>query len=465
MLNKKLSSLFVLSGNLRNSIHFHSGKHLITKQIEKTIHLNPNNIMKISTTFLLFIFSFFIPPPLLYAQCSIDVGAAGSTEICEGDSLLLEATNGFTGYEWNTEDTTRLLWVQDPGWYIIEAEDDTGCVATDSILILVNDPTPLEIGVDPSEGGCLGDTFLIEASNNFVQYAWSTGDTTRIISLVAIDDVVLVLEAIDSSGCEVREEIEISVEACSSGNDTCEVEIETDFEEPIICAGDSIVLEPISGFTSYSWNTGDSTRIIWAADSGWYIVTAVDDTGCVARDSILLDIVEATPLTISSDPNPAEVCIGGEVVLEIPEGFNDIAWSTGDDDRVIDFRAEESRLIVVEALDENGCEARAEIEIAVDTSCTATSLDKEFQENPPFLIGPNPSKRFIQIQYTGDQSAELRLSILSLNGQLIQEMDTQQIYPGRSIQWHISTQIPGGIYLVDLKLGMEAYRMKLLIQE
>lgn len=420
--------------------------------------------MKISTTIFLFIFLLLTSLAPVYAQCEVEVGAAGDTAICEGDSLLLEASNGFVSYEWNTEDTTRIIYAIDPGWYLVEAVDDTGCVAKDSILITVSDPANLEVGIEPDEEICAGDTVLLEASNNFVSYGWSTGDTTRIISLVPTDDLVLVLEVVDSSGCEVREEIELNVEECTSGNDTCEVEIETDMEEPVICSGDSIILEPTSGFESYSWNTGDSTRIIWAADSGWYIVTAIDDTGCVARDSIFLEVVEAISLTIGSDPDPAEVCIGGEVVLEIPEGFQDIAWSTGDDDRVIDFTLEEGQWVVVEAIDENGCEARAEIEITVDTSCTATGVNRKFQEHPPFIIGPNPTRDMIQIAYTGETPGELTLGLFDIKGQKVQELRGLTINPGYTHQWNLKPQSPG-IYLLEVKLGEKAHRMKVLIQE
>ncbi|MDW3647917.1 MAG: T9SS type A sorting domain-containing protein [Bacteroidia bacterium] len=418
--------------------------------------------MKTFTFTLLSFFLFSLHPPTLYAQCSIEVGAAGNTEICEGDSVLLEATNGFLSYEWNTEDTSRLIWASDPGWYIIEATDDTGCVAVDSIQIIVNEPPILEIGADPADREiCIGDSILLEASNGFLSYAWNTSDTARVIYVSPEETVEIVLEALDENACEARARIEIIVENCN-GADDCELEIETDDDDPLICQGDSLVLEPNAGFNSYSWNTGDSTRIIWASDSGLYVVTAMGDSGCVAMDSIFLEVVEPIALTINSDPDPAEICVGGEITLEIPDGFDEIFWSTEDDDESISLTLEESRLIVVEAIDENGCDARAEIEIMVDTSCTATSIDRDFQENLPYIIGPNPVKDILGITYTGITGVQTEFSLLNLKGQLVQSWEKQSLYPQTRIQLDLHKHSPS-IYFLEIKEGDKLARLKLLI--
>ncbi|MBL0358630.1 MAG: right-handed parallel beta-helix repeat-containing protein [Chitinophagaceae bacterium] len=48
---------------------------------------------------------------------------------------------------------------------------------------------------------------------------------------------------------------------------------------------DSVLLNAGSGFSSYLWNTGDTTQNIKVKSSGWYIVTVANADGCYAKDS------------------------------------------------------------------------------------------------------------------------------------------------------------------------------------
>ncbi len=54
-----------------------------------------------------------------------------------------------------------------------------------------------------------------------------------------------------------------------------------------VCKGTSIQLSPGS-FTSYLWNTGVASPTLTIADTGYYWVEVVNDTGCINRDTLHL---------------------------------------------------------------------------------------------------------------------------------------------------------------------------------
>ena len=59
--------------------------------------------------------------------------------------------------------------------------------------------------------------------------------------------------------------------------------VPTPLQNEIICQGDSILLDPGAGFTSYSWNTNSSSQMIWVSQSGTYEVTVTNSAGCQAK--------------------------------------------------------------------------------------------------------------------------------------------------------------------------------------
>ena len=65
---------------------------------------------------------------------------------------------------------------------------------------------------------CLGDSVVLEASSGFVSYSWNNGLTgDRIVDFPGQDTWYMV-EALDSNGCVVLEDIWVYVDTCTSTN-------------------------------------------------------------------------------------------------------------------------------------------------------------------------------------------------------------------------------------------------------
>ena len=106
---------------------------------------------------------------------------------------------------------------------VAEAEG-TGEVAgpqevVDAIEVIVYPLTPLNQMTAPNPPEvCVGDSVVIEVNPNFVNYWWNTGNPLdqgedRVV-VYPTQDFTYVVEALDSNGCESREEILVLVDTC-----------------------------------------------------------------------------------------------------------------------------------------------------------------------------------------------------------------------------------------------------------
>lgn len=145
---------------------------------------------------------------------------------------------------------------------------------------------PTHLAVEGDTALCEGETTVIHAPAGYFSYLWSTGDTTRSITVTATGDYYAV--ATDELGCPYD-------------FDTVRVVVQPTPRPAIaalgpvdFCVGDSVELNATSGFASYRWSTGDTTRSIVVRASGVYSVQVLSDAGC-----------SGTSATIAVDVRPA----------------------------------------------------------------------------------------------------------------------------------------------------------------
>ncbi|MAU36799.1 MAG: hypothetical protein CMD14_05445 [Flavobacteriales bacterium] len=148
--------------------------------------------------------------------------------ICLGDSIVLEIdTLGLSNIIWvpNTLLTPPVNRIVDfpvfSQLYVVEAIDSAGCDRRGELFVSVmqtNSLNPMTIPNPPNI--CLGDSIVIEVSQGFVGYWWNTGNPTDVdkdrVVVFPNQDFTYVVEALDSNGCESREEILVFVDTCST---------------------------------------------------------------------------------------------------------------------------------------------------------------------------------------------------------------------------------------------------------
>ncbi|MGA1277706.1 MAG: T9SS type A sorting domain-containing protein [Candidatus Kapaibacteriota bacterium] len=115
--------------------------------------------------------------------CSVQV--QGNLTFCSGDSVTFTAQDGFATYMWSNGATTKSITVKDAGNYSLTVYDANGCpsgfgpiavtVYQRRIPNIISNRTIFTI--------CDNTPLTLDAGSNFDKYIWSTGDTTRTITV------------------------------------------------------------------------------------------------------------------------------------------------------------------------------------------------------------------------------------------------------------------------------------------
>jgi len=301
--------------------------------------------------------------------CDSLISAWPDSTICgSNDSIVLEAKSGFTNYLWNDGDTKRVKTIRYSGTYTLKTKDKNGNYCYDTIVIKGGSGR-LSITAKTKEI-CKGDSVQLIASEGFKKYAWNTGSKDRKIFVKPTSTTGYVVEAIDSFGCEYREDIKITVKSCDDCDDLLGA------SKKVLCGEkDSVIIEGKSGFKTYKWSTGSNDRVIKVKKKGWYVLTATTQYGKECKDSIYIG-QGGKALKAYSNPNPAVVCPGDKVVIEVTGGFKTYWWNTGHRYDRAELYLKETKTVVIEAVDSNGCSARVEVKITVKDTCDKNKCPK-----------------------------------------------------------------------------------------
>ena len=100
---------------------------------------------------------------------------------------------------------------------------------------------------------------------------------------------------------------------------------------PIICLGDSLIIEVLPNFISFWWNTGNpndtdqNTVVVYPTQDFIYVVEAIDSNGCESKEEIevfvdtcVTTVAEKVNMKIDIYPNPTN----GNLFINLPFGIN-----------------------------------------------------------------------------------------------------------------------------------------------
>jgi subtilisin family serine protease len=164
--------------------------------------------------------------------------------------------------------------------------------------------------------------------------------------------------------------------------------------DTVICANESINLEAEGLFTSYFWNTMDTTRSLFVNSSGIYIVQATDSLGCVSSDTVFVGVNQIPIISITDTTNSNGAACNGSINGTVTNGTPDYIYSWSDDEKrdsihAVNLCVGEYTLVVT---DMNGCETNQIVEISdIPVFVYTTGLDR-------LSLFPNPTKGIITIK-------------------------------------------------------------------
>ena len=237
---------------------------------------------------------------------------AGSLSFCPGNSTTLDAGPGYSSYVWSTGARTRTLTVNTAGTFSVSVTNSGGCSGTSSVTTsLFTRPSPAITG---NLTFCAGTSTTLDAGAGYNSFLWSTGDTTRTISVTAAGNYPVTVT--NSNGCSGTASVNTSLYTpptpAITGN--------TGF-----CPGGSATLSANDGFSTYLWSTKATAQSINVSTPGTYTVTVTDSHGCSANTAATIN--QYTP------PSPVisgtlSFCGGNSTTLDAGSGYNSYLWST-----------------------------------------------------------------------------------------------------------------------------------------
>ncbi|MBI5647726.1 MAG: hypothetical protein HY962_12425 [Ignavibacteriae bacterium] len=130
------------------------------------------------------------------ASLSVKMNARGRSVLCPNDTVTLTTDAAYVAYAWSTGDTTSTIRVTSSGLYSVTVTDSNGCRGSAELVVR---GWTSSLRVDGNRPLCEGDTVVLVASDGFLSYTWSTGDTGRVLRVSSAGSYRITVR--DTTGC------------------------------------------------------------------------------------------------------------------------------------------------------------------------------------------------------------------------------------------------------------------------
>ncbi|MBI5646493.1 MAG: VWA domain-containing protein [Ignavibacteriae bacterium] len=361
---------------------------------------------------------------------------AGPTDVCAGDSVVLDAGAGYTSYLWSTGHRGRLLTAKTSAAYHAIVTDARGCsVSTDTVHVIVRRALrPRIAGTQSVCAGAMEQYSVAAASGQSVQWTVTGG-----VVLGAADQPLVTVQWSGRGAGGVRAEL---TDGPCSAHDSVLVRI-TAAATPAIttsgatsfCEGDSVSLDAGSGYAAYAWSDGSTTRSIVVHRGGVYTVAVVDSSGCSAHSDTVVVTVFTRP--------PAPMITRNGNMLATQPGYTHYRWMH---DGVTIQGATRDTLTVfvsgtysVEIVDSNGCSA-----VSTQYPVIVTNVETAASTRPVVHVYPEPNRGSFVVQIQAASRLE-RIYIYDILGRIVYETEWLLPVTAAHIDLH---DLPDGHYLL-----------------
>ena len=341
----------------------------------------------------------------VFSVPTLAVTAASSTSICQGESVTLQASGGFSSYAWSSGASNQNLIVNAAGSYSVTGTTSDGCTTTSSAQSVTVNALPTAIVTNNGASLlCSGLTTTLSAPIGMT-YLWSNGDTTQTITISTSGSYDVTVT--NASGC--------SATSGSTLITTSQVTVPTVVASGVteFCEGGDVILAIPSGFASYTWNTGSGFSQLTATQSGSYFATVSNTDGCTVNSDTVIVTVFPTPLT----PSISYAANDTVMVSSIADGnqwyFNGIliTGETGTTLRPVNLGNYSVRII-----DSNGCEGDMSAMQFYNSIGIVDNLASQVN------LYPNPSNGLVTLELGAIDV--LSIKIYDAKGRLLNELNS-----------------------------------------
>lgn len=136
-----------------------------------------------------------------------------NVQMYASDITFYGANNGFVStlvengvppyiYEWSNEAASESIGSLPAGEYTVTVVDANGCTANSSVIIKEPDPLVVNITASGATTFCYGNSVTLDAGDEYLSYNWSTGETTRQITVDETDTYYVTVTNENSFGVD-----------------------------------------------------------------------------------------------------------------------------------------------------------------------------------------------------------------------------------------------------------------------
>jgi len=240
------------------------------------------------------------------------VNLGPDVRVCDTTAFTIDPNHYFRDYQWSTGDTTPTISVTQGGTYTLTATDVFGFQSVDSVKVTdFVPPPPLNEFQDTTI--CLGDTVQWNTglSPSAYSFEWKDVSTDSFFNIASEGEYNV--RIVDTFECITTDTAQVQIDSFATN-----IELSPDTS---LCSGNAIGLATGDSLTTtYQWSTGSTDSVATVSTTGNYSVTATNQRGCTARDTVFVDIFGQAP---EADFATDTSCLG------TPTAFTDQSTTNG----------------------------------------------------------------------------------------------------------------------------------------
>ncbi len=247
----------------------------------------------------------------LLATPDLSLFPTGCYQICQNSDITINGPSGMQTYLWSNGTSASSITLSASGTYSLSVTGTDGCSASSqSFNVDVFNSSNITLGNDTTI--CAGQKVVLDAGA-YPVIKWQDGSTSQFYTVT--DSGEYSVTVTNSSGCTSSDSIHVAVRADSInlGNDTT------------VCSGNTVVLNAGNSFVSYLWQDGSTGQTFTVTQSGTYNVSAADQYGCTAKDTIQVTI-RTDSINLGKDTT---ICKGKTVQLIVSGSYSTYLWQNG----------------------------------------------------------------------------------------------------------------------------------------
>jgi hypothetical protein len=215
-----------------------------------------------------------------------------------GSATVIVNTGIASNYNWSNGGNSTTISGIDAGTYTVTVTGAGGCSATASATLISTNALSISTSSANTTCGENNGSATVSVTNGTGNiFNWSNGANTSTISGLASGTYSVTVTG--TGGCSATTSVII--------NSSTVTPVTITADQSVICSSDSSQICAPSGYSSYQWNTGETSNCIYVKQAGNYYVTVTDNAGCT---------VASNHLAINVHPQPSvSISVNGDSLL------------------------------------------------------------------------------------------------------------------------------------------------------